>query len=106
TSGPLVISSSTIRNNYGMSGGGIYAYAGSVSITNSAITNDFADNSSAAAITNAAGGGGIYNFAATVNVTNSTIAGNATFQGCCNVGGGGGILNDQPGVLNVTNSTI
>jgi hypothetical protein len=106
TFGPLVINSSTITNNYGMSGGGIYAYAGSVSITNSAITNNFADTSGAATIVQGAGGGGIYNFVATVNVTNSTIADNGTFQWCCNYGGGGGILNDQSGILNVTNSTI
>jgi CSLREA domain-containing protein len=66
-------------------GGPIYN-SGTLTVTNSIISNN---------------SGGIYNAAGgTVNVTNSTISGNtAGFDG-------GGIYNDAGGTVNVTNSTI
>jgi hypothetical protein len=87
TGGNVTLDSLTIRNgnSASSSGGGIFNLGGTVTITDSTIS----DNSN----------GGIYN-EGTVTVTNSTINGNsADFQG-------GGILNLLGGTVMVTDSTI
>lgn len=89
------ISGVTIQNGgdkSGSPGGGIRNIAGSVSITNCNIINNFGYF----------GGGGIYNSQGTVTVTNSTLTGNST------AAIGGGILNGYPDatMLTVTNSTL
>jgi hypothetical protein len=83
-SGTVTITNSTITNNSAGFGGGINN-SGTVTITNSTITNN-----------SATVGGGIRNVG-TVNITNSTITNNSA-------GLGGGITNG--GTVNITNSTI
>ena len=69
-------------------GGGLYNDGGTLTVTNSAFSNNTASD-----------GGGLCNNAGTVNVTNSTFSGNIS------PGYGGGLYNDG-GTLTVTNSTF
>ncbi|MCQ3947989.1 MAG: hypothetical protein DPW21_15050, partial [Anaerolineae bacterium] len=70
-------------------GGGIYNEGGTLTVTNSALSGNSADN----------GGGGIYNYSGTVTVTNSALSNNSA-------GYGGGIYSDNYSTVTVTNSTI
>jgi len=89
--GTLTVTDSTISNSVAGSGGGIYN-TGTLTVTNSTIS----DNS-----TNTANdGGGIYNTGIILNITNSTISGNTATNSV-----GGGIYNDGL-ILSITNSTI
>ena len=73
----------------GYSGGGIYIDKGTLTVTNSTISGNSADQ-----------GGGIYMNNGTLSVTNSIISGNsAPF-------GGGGIFNINNSDLTITNSTF
>ncbi|MCO5195749.1 MAG: right-handed parallel beta-helix repeat-containing protein, partial [Anaerolineae bacterium] len=88
--GTLTVTNSTISGNYAaVFGGGIYNIWGTLTVTNSTFSGNEARWS----------GGGVYNIAGTVNVLNSTILGNSVTSG-----DSGGIRND--GTLNVTDSTI
>lgn len=89
--GDLHVLSTIIRNNstgYG-SGGGILNVGGNVTIIDSQILNNFADD---------LGGGGVWSSGVVV-VADSIISGNTTFAT-----GGGGIYSG--GILTITNSTI
>ncbi len=99
----LTINGVTITNGNGTgttdarfngSGGGIYNYFGTVTLTNSTVSGNTANviNGSGG------GGGGIYNTSGTVTLTNSTVSGNtANF--------GGGIFNPG-GTMTLTNSMV
>jgi CSLREA domain-containing protein len=79
--GTLTITNSTISNNaYSTSifsaGGGIYSNGGTLTITNSTISGNTASVYDSELRTDFAGGGGIFNNGGTVTITNSTISGN------------------------------
>ncbi len=97
--GTLSITNSNITNNRVTLidpnfGGGIFNAIGTVNITNSTISGNAAYL-----------GGGIYNGAGTVNLTNSTLSNNLATGLGTGLDSGGGIRNSF-GTLNVTNSTI
>lgn len=106
----MTVTSSTIRNNAGGAGGGIYNRGSSI-ITNSTVSGN---NSSAGGLAIIGGGGGIYN-EGSLSVTNSTVSGNAVGAvGCgdtragppdCYPGWGGGGINNL-GTLILNYSTI
>ena len=97
----MIISNSLIRNNTaqgsvgGSTGGGIRMIGGKLTITNSAILNNTADN-----------GAGIYTFGGSISIINSTISGNVAN------GYGGGVDFDSgapdynANTLTILNSTI
>ncbi|MGI8857290.1 MAG: choice-of-anchor Q domain-containing protein [Thermomicrobiales bacterium] len=86
--GTITMTNSTLtQNSSDGKGGGIYSYLGTVTVTNSTFTGNSASN-----------GGGIAIVGATATVTNSTLAGNSATTA------GGGVYNQ--GTLTVTNSTI
>ena len=89
----VAISSLTIQNGTGNYGGGINN-AGTLSVTNSILSGNYASGFFGQ-------GGGIYN-AGTLTVTNSTLSGNSPAY----YGDGGGIVNDSSGTMTVTNSTL
>ncbi len=110
--GTLTLNNVTIRNGHtpdgtatspGGYGGGI-ANAGTLNITNSAITGNSTGDGAAGSGYDGGIGGGIYN-AYTLNVTNSTISGNWTGTGHLYGGHGGGIASNM-GIVTITNSTI
>lgn len=76
-------------------GGGIYNSGGSVTLTNSTLSNNSALNDS---------GGGIYNLSGTVSLTDSTLSANSATTSSASNAGGGGIYNI--GALTLTNSTL
>jgi hypothetical protein len=78
----------TIQDGNGANGGGIYNLGGTLTVTNSTLS----DNSVVSS------GGAIYNLGGTLTVSNSTLTGNSA------VSFGGGIFND--GTVTVTNSTL
>ena len=86
----LTINSSTISDNSAGSGGGIYNYGGTITITGiSTISDNSTDNI----------GGGIYNYGGTITITGiSTISDNSA-------GSGGGIYN-YGGTITITGGTI
>ncbi len=86
TGGTLTITNSTISDNSAYGSGGIFN-EGTVTITNSTLSGNSATGDVGAAISNVG----------TMTVTNSTISGNSALAG-------GGIFNG--GTLTVTNSTI
>lgn len=90
--GTLSITDSTITDNYSgtFTGGGIYN-SGTLTVTDSTISNNSTDNGFFS-------GGGIYNDRGKVTITGSNIRAN-------NSGYGGGIFN-YVGTLRVTDSTI
>ena len=93
TTGTVNLSGLTISNGNSSDGGGISKSGlGTLNVTNSAISDNFADEGAQD------GGGGIFVGLGTLNVTNSTIAGNTSHYGA-------GILCSN-GTANVTNSTI
>ncbi|GGA16075.1 DUF4347 domain-containing protein [Okeania sp. KiyG1] len=71
------------------SGGGIFNYSGTVSISNSTISGNSATY----------GGGGIVNIYGSASISNSTISGNFAFSG-------GGILNSVDSTASISNSII
>ena len=94
--GILHVTNSTISNNFAIYSAGIESYRGTVTITNSTITNHQKGNRYSHPINY---GGGISNYYGTLSVINSTISNNRARYG------GGGIVNEN-GTLNVINSTI
>ncbi len=85
--GTVTVTDSTISGNTAASGGGIVNdYYGTLTVTDSTISGNTATN-----------GGGIYNLAGTVTVTDSTISGNTAYYG-------GGLFNND--TATVTDSTI
>ena len=124
TTGVVAISGMTISNGNSDGGGGIQNLnAGTLNVTNCALTGNNVFSGNGGGISNDSTGivnvtnctlsdntaidvgGAMYNFAGTLNVANSTIAHN--FGGNPAVGGVGvgGIFNSE-GALNVTNCTI
>lgn len=89
----VAISKLTIRNGVAAGGGGIINW-GTLTITNSAISGNFAASSYSAT------GGGIYN-SGTLTINGSTLSGNS---GSTNFMYGGGIYNS--GTLAINNSTF
>ena len=85
SSGTVTISNSTVSNNTGNSGGGIYVNSGALTITNSTLSGNINVGYS---------GGGIYVNSGTVTISNSTISGST----------GAGITSF--GTLTVSNSTF
>jgi hypothetical protein len=99
----LSLTNSTVNSNTaayngfptgGGAGGGIVNEGGTLTITNSSVTNNHAGVSDPFALGN---GGGIINDG-TVTITNSTISNNQAYQS------GGGI--DNAGTLTITSSTV
>jgi len=89
-SGTLTITNSAFSGNYAANyGGGVYNNIGTLTITNSAFSGNSAGIS----------GGGAYNYAGALTITNSTFSGNSAGTS------GGGVLNDGP-PLTITNSTF
>ena len=117
------ISGLTIANGNGSNGGGILNF-GTLTLANSAISGNVANESSGGGICNSSGtltitnstisgnsstvdgGGGIWNFAGTLTLTNCTISGNSATDVFNGLGLGGGIHNSDGGTLILTNSTI
>ncbi|MDJ1169904.1 Ig-like domain-containing protein [Roseofilum sp. BLCC_M154] len=92
----ITIDGLTIANgNASDGGGGIYNNStGTVNVTNSTLSSNFASPF---------GGGGIYNNSTgTVNVINSTLSNNFASP----FSSGGGIYNNSTGTVNVINSTL
>jgi Bacterial Ig-like domain (group 3)/MBG domain (YGX type)/Domain of unknown function (DUF4214)/Right handed beta helix region len=116
--GTLAINGSTIENNNGPHGAGLYnAYDGSATLTNSAVTGNTSSGAngsgggvmshgnlmmvgSSATGNTAALGGGIYNTSGTATLTNCTISGNFSNKG------GAGLYNGSNGTATLTGSTI
>ena len=98
--GTVTVTQSTISGNSAQdNGGGIYNNDGTVTVTQSTISGNSAQDS----------GGGIYNDDGTVTVTQSTISGNSAQDnggGIYNAGGAIPIYNYYWGTLTVTQSTI
>ena len=117
-------------STYVGSGGGIFNYFGTVTLTNSDVSwNDTHGNanpgpsvgggggggcdpsncipfqSSKSQIFAIMGGGGIYNSQGTMTLTNATISGNSASSVSSQFAGGGGILNDE-GTASLTNTTL
>jgi len=94
--GKVTIINSKISGNtsfggvYLSHGGGIYSYGGTISIENSAVSNNHSDD---------VGGGISTSVDATLEVSNSTISGNS-----CNDRGGG--ISSFGGQATITNSTL
>ena len=90
--GTVTVTNSTLSDDSGDSGGGIYNYnGGTVTVTGSILLNDYASGTNGY-------GGGIYNFSGgVVTINNSTLSGNSAVVG-------GGIENY--GTTTVTNSTL
>jgi CSLREA domain-containing protein len=98
TNGAAVIRESTIDNNYGKLGGGVYAEGGTVEIQNSTI----AKNSTAT------DGGAIYVSMGTVKLSFTTVADNETWQGS-NTGGiynSGGTVNLYHSLLDLNRAGV
>ena len=84
-------------------GGGIYNNGGTVSISDSTIS----DNTAAAGEGSNSGlGGGIYNSSGTVAISDSTISGNTAAAGAEIGGGSGGGIFDAGGTFSISESTI
>lgn len=94
--GTMTITASTFntnssQGNNGGNGGAIYAYAGTLSITNSSFYLNSATT----------GGGAIYNQGGTVQISNTTFGINAATSG-----GGGGALSNAAGSFLLQNSIV
>ncbi len=94
------LSAVTVRNGavHGDIGGGIYNAGGTLSIDNSTISGNSADDTSASG----GNGGGVYN-SGTMTIDSSTVSGNTASTTIAG-NGGGGIYN--VGTLTVTNCSI
>ncbi|MDX1409564.1 MAG: hypothetical protein R3330_15560, partial [Saprospiraceae bacterium] len=117
STGNLTVNQITVQNGRSLfSGGGILNDSGTLTVTNSTFSGNFASNNGGAITNNIGGtltvanstisgntansnGGGIYNASGTVTVTNSTFSNNSSPSNA------GGILNFN-GVLTVTHSTF
>jgi len=88
----VVLSGLTITGGDAFRGGGIYNLVGPVTLMNSTVSGNSANNN----------GGGIYNDDGTVTLMNSTMSGNSSTGTYTR---GGGIYNGN-GALTLTNSTI
>ncbi len=88
--GTLTLTNSIVSNNTARSGGGIFNNAGTLTLTNSTVSNNYASEF---------GGGGIGNTNGTLTLTGSTVSGNSA------EGFGGGIA-IQSGTLTLINSTV
>ena len=117
-SGTLAIDSTTIENNTGPHGGGVYnAYHGALAMTGCTVTGNTSSgaNSSGGGVMNhgqlmmasstvagntAALGGGVYNTSGTSTLTDSTVSGNFASKG------GAGLYNGYYGSATLTNCTI
>jgi predicted outer membrane repeat protein len=98
--GTLTVSNSTLSANYatGLSGGGIYnAGGGLVTVSNSTFSNNQARD-----------GGGIYNTGGTLTLTNhTTLSENLALPDYSGLGGrGGGIYNTGAGSVTISNSIV
>jgi predicted outer membrane repeat protein len=92
----VVLEDLTVANGNppGDNGGGIRNF-GTLAVTNTVVSNNFA------AAPSGAGGGGILNWSGTLTVTNSTFSGNSVGSSA-----GGAISNIDGGTLTVTDSTF
>ena len=91
----LTINDSTIDNNRGTEGGGVYAARTNVGIARTTISNNQASN------IGVGGGGGLHlNSVSIGTLSNSTISGNSATQD------GGGIYVNNNSTLDITSSTI
>ena len=88
--GTLTITNSTFSDNWAVNSGGGILNAGTLTITNSTLEGNTANGSTGY-------GGGIANFGGTLTLTNSTLANNIAVYGA-------GIFNI--GTLTITNSTL
>jgi hypothetical protein len=95
-----VVSNNTVTATTIAAGGAIFNNAGS---TLSLVRSTLAHNQLLAG--NECLGGGLFSTGA-ATVTASTISDNTISQKSCGQGAGGGVFNDQPGKLTLTNSTI
>ena len=113
----LTVNNTTISGNSAINGGGISNdYESTVVVTNSSITDNFADsdgagifndggtvdisdNSNISSNTGNGDGGGIRSFFGVLSIDNSTIAGNSAYIG-------GGIDSRYDSILTINNSTI
>ena len=89
----LELSGVTITNGSVYNGGGVYNEVGTVTVTNSTLSENSADGN----------GGGIYNLSGNVTVSNSTFFANSAQKPS---GGGGGILNHLDATLTITDSSF
>jgi hypothetical protein len=109
------ISGVTIENGHSSIGGGIYNFYGTLTLTNSRVSDNSATSGGAGGLLNYSGtvalinstvsgnsapasGGGVYSFNGTLTLSNSTVSGNIAYQG-------GGILNSYAD-LRLINSTV
>ncbi|HEY7492004.1 MAG TPA: right-handed parallel beta-helix repeat-containing protein, partial [Candidatus Tectomicrobia bacterium] len=95
--GTITLTQSTMsRNTAHGNGGGVFNFDGTVALSDSTVS----DNTAFA-------GGGVGNSAGTVTLTRSTVSGNkAQFGGFVFSGIGGGLQNSGSGTITVLNSTI
>jgi hypothetical protein len=87
-------------------GAGIYLYKGTVSLTDTTVSNNHTGNANPSSVAGVAGsGGGIVNAFGTLNVTNSVISGNTTGDSVSGSNStGGGIRNDS--TVTLINTTV
>jgi len=83
----LTISNGSVTGNFG---GGLFNNGGSLTITNSTVSNNSSDLAAA----------GLYNGGGTLSISNSTFTGNTVS------GGSGGAIRIGGGIVTITNSTI
>ena len=88
--GTVTVTGSTLSNNYANFGAAVAVLGGSLAVTGSTISNNDIGTSG--------NGGGIGNSGGVVTITDSTISNNTARIG-------GGIYNEN-GVMNITNSTV
>ena len=101
--GTLTISNSSLTNNYTVStyarGGAIFNNGGTLTIENSTLADNFAYGQTGSSF-----GGAIFSFGGIVTIENSTLSGNYCYANSNN-GLGGGIYNFG-GTLSVSDSTL
>jgi CSLREA domain-containing protein len=90
-SGTVTITNSIISNNSANLGGGGIFSNGTLTLTNSTVSNNSGGDF---------GGGGIKNFGGTATITNSTISGNVAEVN------GGGVYSENSIAVSLTNSTV
>lgn len=95
----LSVDSCSVSSSYaGWGGGGVCNSGGTLTLTNSTVTGNWAAAPYSEGI-----GGGIYNEAGTLTVSNCTISGNG---GLAYTPFGGGVYNANAGTMTITNSTL
>lgn len=94
----VTISGVTITGGGEDSGGGLYNLGGSVTLTNSAVSNNSASG-------NTGNGGGLYNVDGSLSITNSVLSGNSSLRtdpsSNLDYAGGGAIYNNSGGTVTV-----